>query len=227
VRPTLWFVVQRTRTTPGSLSKRLSNAESDSFRGCGQHEEDAALAALRSGFVPRKVEHLVLWFLPHRDVAHLYPLPRESLCPWTRRVVRRAGECARRVDRGGNADRGAFVSAEHEIRLDKRPITSIIVVMLWSWRLPRTHPTVTFIELELVMRQKSSEVTIVSLSGLFLTRQEAAEVAGTALSTVDRCIRDGELPHKRIRGRVLIPKAAFLRWCGETNLDSGLMGVAA
>jgi hypothetical protein len=38
---------------------------------------------------------------------------------------------------------GAFVSARNEIRLDKRPITSTIVVMLWSWRVPWTHPTVT------------------------------------------------------------------------------------
>jgi excisionase family DNA binding protein len=45
------------------------------------------------------------------------------------------------------------------------------------------------------------------------TRREAAEVAGVSLSTLDRETKAGRIPFKRIRGRVLYPKAPFLAWC--------------
>ncbi len=54
-------------------------------------------------------------------------------------------------------------------------------------------------------------------SDLFLNRREAAVLARVGISTIDRGIRDGEIPHKRIRRRVLIPKRQFIDWCNRTD----------
>jgi excisionase family DNA binding protein len=61
----------------------------------------------------------------------------------------------------------------------------------------------------------------------FFTRAEAAEVAGIGLSTLDRCIKDGHVPHKRIRGRVLIPRGPFIAWCDLCTSSNTSTGVAA
>jgi excisionase family DNA binding protein len=61
----------------------------------------------------------------------------------------------------------------------------------------------------------------------FFTRAEAAEVAGISLSTLDRCIKDGQIPHKRLRGRVLIPRGPFIAWCDSCTASNTPMGVAA
>ena len=62
---------------------------------------------------------------------------------------------------------------------------------------------------------------------LFLTRREAAKVAGISLSTLDRATKANRIPHKRVRGRVLYPKSEFIKWCcgGDGWLEA--MGVAA
>ena len=41
-----------------------------------------------------------------------------------------------------------------------------------------------------------------------LTRKEAAQALKVSLPTVDRCLRDGVLPKRRIRGAVRIPASA-------------------
>ena len=43
-----------------------------------------------------------------------------------------------------------------------------------------------------------------------LTRKEAAEALKVSLPTVDRCLRDGVLPKRRIRGAVRIPASAVV-----------------
>ena len=44
-----------------------------------------------------------------------------------------------------------------------------------------------------------------------LTRKEAAEALKVSLPTIDRCLRDGVLPKRRIRGAVRIPSSAVAR----------------
>ncbi len=44
-----------------------------------------------------------------------------------------------------------------------------------------------------------------------LTRKEAAEALKVSIPTVDRCLRDGVLPKRRIRGAVRIPARAVGR----------------
>lgn len=44
-----------------------------------------------------------------------------------------------------------------------------------------------------------------------LTRKEAAEALKVSVPTVDRCLRDGILPKRRIRGAVRIPSSAVVR----------------
>jgi excisionase family DNA binding protein len=61
----------------------------------------------------------------------------------------------------------------------------------------------------------------------FFTRQEAAKVAGLSVSTLDRLVKAGEVPFKRVRRRVLFPKAEFIAWCASDQRWLGSMGVAA
>lgn len=61
----------------------------------------------------------------------------------------------------------------------------------------------------------------------FFTRHEAARIAGVSVSTLDRLVRDGHVPFKRIRGRVLFPKRKFIVWCASDQLWIDSMGVAA
>lgn len=42
-----------------------------------------------------------------------------------------------------------------------------------------------------------------------VTREEATVVLRVSLSTVDRMLRDGELPRRKVRGRVHIPLSAL------------------
>jgi len=63
--------------------------------------------------------------------------------------------------------------------------------------------------------------------GGFLTRPEAATFARVCLSTLDREIKAGKFPHKRIRGRVLIPRGPFEDWCKSTDERLDSMGEAA
>ncbi|MGE4489413.1 MAG: helix-turn-helix domain-containing protein [Kiritimatiellales bacterium] len=42
-----------------------------------------------------------------------------------------------------------------------------------------------------------------------VTREEATDVLRVSLSTVDRMLRDGELPRRKVRGRVHIPLSAL------------------
>jgi excisionase family DNA binding protein len=42
-----------------------------------------------------------------------------------------------------------------------------------------------------------------------LTRRETAQALGVSLPTVDRMLRDGNLPKRRIRGAVRIPSSAI------------------
>ena len=44
-----------------------------------------------------------------------------------------------------------------------------------------------------------------------LTRKEAAEALKVSVPTIDRCLRDGVLPKRRIRGAVRIPLKAVAR----------------
>ena len=43
---------------------------------------------------------------------------------------------------------------------------------------------------------------------ILLTRKEAAEALKVSLPTIDRCLRDGVLPKRKIRGAVRIPACA-------------------
>jgi excisionase family DNA binding protein len=61
----------------------------------------------------------------------------------------------------------------------------------------------------------------------FFTRHEAARIAGVSVSTLDRLVRDGHVPFKRIRGRVLFPKRRFIVWCTSDQLWIDSMVVAA
>lgn len=65
------------------------------------------------------------------------------------------------------------------------------------------------------------------LPRLSFTRREAAEVAGFSLSTLDRETKANRVPHKRVRDRVLYPKAAFIKWCSEGDSGTAGMEVAA
>ena len=44
-----------------------------------------------------------------------------------------------------------------------------------------------------------------------LTRKETAQALKVSLPTIDRCLRDGVLPKRRIRGAVRIPAKAVAR----------------
>ena len=44
-----------------------------------------------------------------------------------------------------------------------------------------------------------------------LTRREAAKALRVSVPTVDRCLRDGTLPKRLIRGSVRIPQSAVAR----------------
>lgn len=50
-----------------------------------------------------------------------------------------------------------------------------------------------------------------------LTRKEAAEALKVSLPTVDRCLRDGVLPKRRIRGSVRIPTKAVARLIADRH----------
>ena len=81
---------------------------------------------------------------------------------------------------------------------------------------------------ELEMKQMSqSENYDPDLTPLFFTRKQAAQVAGLGLSTLDRETKAGRIPHKRIRGRVLYPKAEFIKWCSAGGAWMAGIGIAA
>ena len=61
----------------------------------------------------------------------------------------------------------------------------------------------------------------------FFTRPEAAKIAGVSISTLDRMVKAGEVPFRRIRGRVLFPKGKFIAWCSTDQMWIESMGVAA
>jgi excisionase family DNA binding protein len=65
------------------------------------------------------------------------------------------------------------------------------------------------------------------LPRLSYTRREAAKVAGISLSTLDRETKANRIPHKRVRDRVLYPKAAFIKWCSSGDSGTAGMEVAA
>ena len=65
------------------------------------------------------------------------------------------------------------------------------------------------------------------LPRLSFTRREAAKVAGISLSTLDRETKANRIPHKRVRDRVLYPKAAFIKWCSLGDSGTAGMEVAA
>ncbi len=66
-----------------------------------------------------------------------------------------------------------------------------------------------------------------SEDSLFFTRHEAAMVAGVSVSTLDRLVKDGQVPVKRVRGRVLLLKTKFIAWCATDRAAKGSIGVAA
>jgi excisionase family DNA binding protein len=61
---------------------------------------------------------------------------------------------------------------------------------------------------------------------VFFTRREAAGVAGVSVSTLDRLVKAGQVPYKRVRRRVLFPKSDFIAWCVSDQGWSDSMGVA-
>lgn len=67
----------------------------------------------------------------------------------------------------------------------------------------------------------------VSVGQALFTRPEAAKIAGISISTLDRLVKAGQVPYKRIRGRVLFPKGRFIAWCSTDQMWIGSMGVAA
>ena len=62
-------------------------------------------------------------------------------------------------------------------------------------------PGLTADQLESLLFPKENEALV--------TREEATEVLRVSLSTVDRMLRDGELPRRKVRGRVHIPLTAI------------------
>jgi len=50
-----------------------------------------------------------------------------------------------------------------------------------------------------------------------LTRREAAEALKVSIPTVDRCLRDGVLPKRRIRGTVRIPTKALAKLIADRH----------
>ncbi len=67
----------------------------------------------------------------------------------------------------------------------------------------------------------------VSVGQAFFTRREAAKIAGVSVSTLDRMVKAGEVPFRRIRGRVLFPKGKFIAWCSSDQMWIDSMGMAA
>ena len=65
-------------------------------------------------------------------------------------------------------------------------------------------PGLTTERLQMAVSYKPEEKEIEKL----LTRKEVAEILTVSLPTVDRCLRDGVLPKRRIRGAVRIPASA-------------------
>ena len=57
-----------------------------------------------------------------------------------------------------------------------------------------------------------------------LTRKEAAQALKVSLPTVDRCLRDGILPKRRIRGAVRIPASAVATLALEKKRKTYLKG---
>ena len=49
------------------------------------------------------------------------------------------------------------------------------------------------------------------------TRKEAAEALKVSIPTIDRCLRDGVLPKRRIRGAVRIPVKAVARLIADRH----------
>ena len=50
-----------------------------------------------------------------------------------------------------------------------------------------------------------------------LTRKEAAVALKVSIPTIDRCLRDGTLPKRRIRGAVRIPASAVARLIADRH----------
>lgn len=50
------------------------------------------------------------------------------------------------------------------------------------------------------------------MAALTYSASEAAAVLGVSTSTIYRMVAAGEIPTRRLRGRIVIPKAALQRW---------------
>lgn len=77
-----------------------------------------------------------------------------------------------------------------------RHIAEAVVAMLHPY-----VPAITVNNLEALLFPEQKEELV--------TREEATEVLRVSLSTVDRMLRDGDLPRRRVRGRVHIPLSAI------------------
>lgn len=82
-----------------------------------------------------------------------------------------------------------------------QPIAEAVVTMLRPYA-----PDLTFEKLEQAIIGKVDVETPEKL----MTRKEAAEFLNVSIPTIDRMLRDGELPRIHIRGAVRIPMSASI-----------------
>ena len=80
-----------------------------------------------------------------------------------------------------------------------KEITSAAVSMLSPY-----NPSLTPEKLEAAILTPKEQV-----EDRLRTRQEAKEILHVSMPTIDRMIKDGSLPKRKVRGRVLIPQSAL------------------
>lgn len=94
--------------------------------------------------------------------------------------------------------------------MDQTQIPKLIADAVISMLLPYA-PDLTVEKLESVISAKPES----QMPEKLLTRKEAAKTLNVSIPTIDRMLRDGELPRVHIRGAVRIPASSF-RECTKT-----------
>ena len=56
------------------------------------------------------------------------------------------------------------------------------------------------------------------IQGEFISRKQFASFLGVSLSTVDRLLKNREVPHLKIRGKILFTKEKLAAWLGEHEI---------
>lgn len=62
------------------------------------------------------------------------------------------------------------------------------------------------------------------LPGDFISRKQLAAFLGISLSTVDRLLKNREIPHLKIRGMILFEKAKLSEWLNKHEVNAENIG---